>query len=44
MNFEKKSYDIYELLPFLYPATLKSVGYYVTPSIQIFVLECPGQH
>ena len=34
----------FELLPFLYPATLKSAGCYVIPSVQKFALECPGQH
>ena len=27
---------------FLYPATLKSAGYYVIPSVQKFVFECPS--
>ena len=27
---------------FLYPATLKSVGYYVIPSIQKIVFKCPS--
>ena len=27
---------------FIYPATLKSVGYYVIPSIQKIALECPS--
>ena len=27
---------------FLYPATLKSVGYYVIPSVQKFAFECPS--
>ena len=27
---------------FLYPATLKSVGYYVIPSLQKFAFECPS--
>ena len=27
---------------FLYPATLKSAGYYVIPSIQKIVFECPS--
>ena len=29
-------------MSFLYPATLKSVGYYVIPSIQIIAFECPS--
>ena len=28
------------VLSFLYPATLKSAGYYVIPSIQKFAFEC----
>ena len=27
---------------FLYPATLKSAGYYVIPSVQKFAFECPS--
>ena len=27
---------------FLYPATLKSAGYYVIPSAQKFAFECPS--
>ena len=27
---------------FLYPATLKSVGCYVIPSVQKFAFECPS--
>ena len=27
---------------FLYPATLKSVGYYVIPYVQKFAFECPS--
>ena len=27
---------------FLYPAILKSAGYYVIPSVQKFVFECPS--
>ena len=26
----------------LYPATLKSAGYYVIPSVQKFAFECPS--
>ena len=29
-------------LPFLYPATLNSAGYYVIPSVQKFAFECPS--
>ena len=27
---------------FLYPANLKSAGYYVIPFVQIFAFECPS--
>ena len=32
----------FRYLPVLYPATLKSVGYYVIPSVQKFAFECPS--
>ena len=34
----KKTYTIF----FLYPAPLKSAGYYVIPSVQKFAFECPS--
>ena len=33
---------MYDILSFLYPATLKSVGYYVIPSIQKIAFERPS--
>ena len=30
------------VITFLYPTALKSVGYYVIPSIQKIVFECPS--
>ena len=32
----------FKRLSFLYPATLKSAGYYVIPSVQKFAFECPS--
>ena len=32
----------YHVHVFLYPATLKSVGYYVIPSVQKSAFECPS--
>ena len=31
-----------QLTQFLYPATLKSAGYYIIPSIQKIMFECPS--
>ena len=39
-----RSLELSHISNFFYPTTLKSVGYYVIPSVQKFAFECPSFH